>query len=338
MSRVLLLQIDGSLPNCALMRLAAHHRALGDEIVFRHAPTARSVARGLWDDFDRVYASLIFERSRPVAEALLRSYPDAVIGGTGWDVASSLEVVGVPTVGPYDYSLYPAFRASIGFTQRGCRLSCKFCVVPSKEGRNRAESSVAALWRGEPYPRHLLLLDNDFFGAPGWRENVRAIREGGFRVCWSQGINARLLDDEAAAAIMSVRYSDDAFKRPRFYSAWDSLKDEERLFAGLNALKRHGMRPDHVMVYVLIGYWAGETEDDWLYRQRRLLEWGARPYPMPYVRNHLTVGFQRWCVGGYHKRISWADWKRAKCQPKNLGDGADDAPLFRMPLRMAGEG
>lgn len=32
---VLLLQLDGKIPNIALMRLAAHHRALGDVVVLR---------------------------------------------------------------------------------------------------------------------------------------------------------------------------------------------------------------------------------------------------------------------------------------------------------------
>src|SRR5947209_4266248 len=113
--RVLLLQLDGKLPNLALMRVAAHHKKLGDDVTLRHAPTVRSVERGLWDDFGRVYASLIFERSRPVAERLRQIYPGAVIGGTGWDVGLKLEDAGINAVAP-DYSVYPSFRQSMGFT------------------------------------------------------------------------------------------------------------------------------------------------------------------------------------------------------------------------------
>ena len=98
----------------------------------------------------------------------------------------------------------------------------------------------------------------------------------------------------------------------------DNRKDEDRLFAGLEALKRHGVKPDHVMVYMLIGYWPGETQDDWLYRQERLRTFGARPYPMPFVRTIETVGFQRWCVGAYDKRVPWSRWVAARYQPRNL--------------------
>jgi hypothetical protein len=67
MTRVLLLQLDGKLPNIALMRIAAHHRDLGDDVELRRAGNAASLERGLWDRFDRVYASLIFESTRPLA-------------------------------------------------------------------------------------------------------------------------------------------------------------------------------------------------------------------------------------------------------------------------------
>jgi hypothetical protein len=317
--RVLLLQLDGKLPNVALMRVAAHHRALGNEVELRQAGNEGALGMDLWDaPPDLVYASLIFERTRPLAERLLVLRPDAMVGGTGWDVSSSLEAVGITTTAQ-DYSVYPHYTASIGFTQRGCRLRCGFCVVPKKEGANKGEQSVAALWRGHPWPKHLALLDNDFFGQPGWRDRVAEIVDGGFRVSFTQGINARLLCDDSARAIASMQYYDDSFKARRIYTAWDNRKDEGRLFAGLEALKRHGVKPDHVMVYMLIGYWPGETDDDRLYRQAKLRAWGARPYPMPFTRDRHLVGFQRWAVGAYDKRIPWADWVAADYNPRRLG-------------------
>ena len=50
----------------------------------------------------------------------------------------------------YDYSIYPEFTGSIGFTARGCRLRCGFCVVPRKEGKPRPINTIANIWRGEP--------------------------------------------------------------------------------------------------------------------------------------------------------------------------------------------
>jgi hypothetical protein len=327
--RVMLLQLDGSIPNLALMRLAKHHHARGDEVKLRRAPTIASVEKHLGDDFGRVYASLVFERTRPVADRLRQVYPDAVVGGTGWDYSTTLESLGIDEQRP-DYSVYPKYRHSIGFTQRGCRLKCEFCVVPKKEGAVKSVATIADIWRGEPHPKEVCLLDNDFFGQADWRERIRELREGNFKVCFNQGINARMLSDEAAEAIASVRYYDDQFKTRRVYTAWDSRPDEDVLFRGLERLKARGVKPDHIMVYMLIGYWAGEVEEDWLYRQRRLREFGCRPYPMPFVRNHLTTGFQRWVIGAYDKRVPWPDWKEAKCEPRNLGKAERrvSLPLF----------
>lgn len=318
--KVLLLQLDGKIPNLALMRLSAHHKALGDTVMFRRAANERAVAPNLGDHiFDRVYASLIFERTKPVGQAVLDSYPGAILGGTGWNLSTTLESLGI-TTRETDYSIYPRWQQSIGFTQRGCRLRCSFCVVPRKEGVVAEEQTISDIWRGDPWPRELLLLDNDFFGQLRWRERIAELQDGHFKVSFNQGINARMLTDETAAAIASVDYRDDSMRVKRIYTAWDNRKDEQRLFAGLEALVRCGVKPDHIMVYMLIGYWPGETTADREYRRAKLRAFGARPYPMPYIRSTELVGFQRWVVGAYDKRIAWDDWLRAGLRPERLRD------------------
>lgn len=311
--KVLIFQLDGKIPNIALMRIAAHHK--GDEITFRWTG---SPERELWDYPDIVYASCIFEKTKPAVEKLKQCFPNAIVGGTGFDVGSNLEAHGITTT-RQDYSLYPKWRQSIGFTQRGCRLKCSFCVVPKKEGAIREEQTIAELWRGGGWPRELILLDNDFFGQPNWRTRIEEIRSGKFKVSFNQGINARFLTDEAAEAAASVDYRADDMKTKRIYTAWDNRKDEERLMAGLNRLVKYGVKPDHIMVYILVGFWPGETEEDRLYRWKKLRDFGARPYPMPFTRTKELVGFQRWIVGAYDKRFSWEDWKAANFRPENLG-------------------
>jgi hypothetical protein len=320
--RVLLLQLDGKLPNIALMRIAAHYS--GHEVVLRHGGE-----RNLWDSaWDRVYASSIFQKSAPAVQRVLREHPQAIIGGTGVDLTTTLEQHGITTK-DQDYSIYPEFRASIGFTQRGCRLKCSFCVVPKKEGAVRQELTIAELWRGGPWPRELHLLDNDFFGQPNWRERIQEIRDGGFKVSFNQGINARCLTEEAAEAIASVNYRDDSMQVKRIYTAWDNRADEAQLFAGLNRLVKYGVKPDHIMVYMLCGFWPGETHADRDYRRARLRDFGARPYPMPFVRTSELLGFQRWVIGAYDKKIPWKDWAGAKWEPRNLRP-TPTFPLFEV--------
>jgi len=325
---VLLLQLDGKTPNLALMRLAAWHKSRGDAVAFRNAPNRTGVNRSLDDrDYSRVYGSLIFQASRPLAEHAQRVWPNIELGGTGWNISERLPSE-VEACRP-DYTLYPSYSHSLGFPQRGCRLHCPFCVVPRKEGANHAVATIADIWRGEPHPRNILLLDNDFFGQPHWRDRIDEIQTGGFRVSWNQGFNVRLIGDEEAAAIASVGYYDDQFKVRRLYTAWDNRKDEARLFRNLEALVLHGVKPDQIMVYLLVAYWDGPriTSDDH-YRREKLREFGCRPYPMPFVRTAETVGFQRWVVGAYDKRVSWAEWVRASYRPEKLGDGDPTPALF----------
>lgn len=328
---VLLLQLDAhSLPNIALARIAQHHRDQGDRVELRHIRTIEDLQPRLGDiGIDKVYGSLIFEKSRPLAEHAQRIYRHIELGGTGWNVTSNLADVGIAE-GKIDYSIYPRFRRSIGFTMRGCRLRCGFCVVPRKEGKARANATIDEIYRGEPYPRELLLLDNDLFGHPDWRSVVDAIVDGRFKVSFVQGINARFLDEETATALGRMQVRDDGMKRRRIYTAWDGKRDERRLFAGLDALvKFGGFSPDMIMVYMLIGHEAGETHADRDYRRARLRAFGCRPYPMPFVRTNELVAFQRWVVHRHDLHTTWERfYGEAGGEPRKLGMRRVSLPLF----------
>ncbi len=338
---VALYHLDGKLPNIALMRISAHHKALGDSVeLIRGKPVRGKVIALLSSPGsqkpDIVYGSTIFRTSRPVVSQLKALYPRAIIGGTGLyderNPGSLVEIgiepgvdilkhdlasIGIHTL-EQDYSIYPEFHQSIGFSQRGCRLKCDFCVVPRKEGKVRPEQSIASLWRGDPWPREVVLLDNDFFGNPEWRSRIAELRDGKFKVSFTQGINARCLTDEAAEAIASVNYRNDSMETKRIYTAWDNKGDETQLFNGLRRLVKYGVKPDNIMVFILVGFWPGETAADRDYRRQKLRDFGARPYPMPFVRTRELVGFQRWCMGAYDKRFSWEQWERAGYRPEKL--------------------
>jgi hypothetical protein len=343
--KVRLVQIDGKLPNLALMKLAHWHKAQGDEVFFTH-----SVHQDLFcQRSDRIYASAIFSFSAPRVELLRKEFPEAIVGGT-FDTNENRTVetlVGVEEYEHYDYSILPperdgkVFSASIGFTARGCRLKCGFCVVPKKEGRPRSVNTIADIWRGEPWPKHLHLLDNDFFGqAPEqWKARLAEIKEGKFKVCFNQGINTRMITPESAAALASVDCRDDSFKEKRLYTAWDNLRDEERFFRGVDTLEAAGIPPKHLLVYMLIGYDPAETWDRIMYRFRRMAARGILPYPMVYgERNrrlepdHLLYGkrtlgeFQRWVIRKYYKVISFDQYVSGAKDP--LPNWRETAPIY----------
>src|SRR5262245_55367106 len=99
------------------MRLAAYHRARGDSI----APLSRSPydEAPLLKRFDRVYGSAIFSFSALRVQRFKHEFPEAIVGGT-YDVAERVtveDIIGDADEG-LDYSLYPEFTASLGFTAR----------------------------------------------------------------------------------------------------------------------------------------------------------------------------------------------------------------------------
>ena len=321
--QVRLTQIDGKLPNLALMKLARYHSDRGHRLHF-----TKSVDRDMLEPaYDRVYGSAIFSFSAHRVARFLEQFPGAIVGGT-WNTADASTVeamLGIEEAERYDYSIYPGFTGSIGFTARGCRLKCGFCVVPKKEGKPRSVNTIAEIWRGAPWPKHLHLLDNDFFGQPRdqWQARLEEIRAGGFKVCLNQGINIRMIDDDSAAGLASVPYYDDAFKKRRLYTAWDNVGDEARFFAGVEKLAQHGIPPTHLLVYMLVGWDKRETWERVMYRFDKMTALGIRPYPMVYgdrmrglplggINTRIggrTLGeFQRWVVGMFYKFIPFENY------------------------------
>ena len=296
---VRLTQIDGKLPNLALMKLAHWHRAQGD-----HVTLTRRIYPDMFEPkYDRVYGSTIFKFSAAKIERFKEEWPDAVMGGTGtFDTVTVEDLIGEEYEN-YDYADYPDYEPSLGFTQRGCRLKCKFCVVPAKEGKPKSTNTIWDIWRGDPHPRKLHLLDNDFFGQSEdqWRARIAEIQDGGFKICLNQGINVRLISEEGAKALASVEYRDDQFKRRRIYTAWDNLKDEKVFYRGVGHLINAGIKPDQIMAYMLVGWAKDETWERLIYRFDKMVEMGIRPYPMVYDRDRKDLlAFQRWAVMGLY--------------------------------------
>jgi hypothetical protein len=307
---VRLTQLDGKFPNLALMKLSRFHRDQGDSIHFSRSPYRDM----LEPKYGRVYGSAIFSFSADRVARFRQEFPDAVIGGT-WnmdDLTTVEQFLGVEESERYDYSMYPDFDASIGFTARGCRLKCGFCVVPKKEGRPRSVNAINEIWRGAPWPRHIVLLDNDFFGQPRaqWEARVLELVHGKFRVCFSQGINIRMIDYAAAGALGALDFYNDDFSTRRLYTAWDNLGDEKKFFQGVDLLEKYGVSPRCLMVYMLIGYDPRETWDRVIYRFNKMVERGIRPYPMIYgdrtrrlLGNHTLAEFQRWAVRRMYMKV-----------------------------------
>lgn len=181
--------------------------------------------------------------------------------------------------------------------------------MPKKEGKPTSTNSIWDIWR-EGTQRCLVLLDNDFFGQDAWQDRITEIKEGGFKVNFCQGINVRMITPESAEAMASIPYYDTQFKARRLYTAWDNLGQENVFFKGFELLKQAGVKPSHIMVYMLIGYKPGETIEEIMYRYHKLKDAGCLPYPMVYdPKNKLLKKFQRWVIRRYDSVVPWQEYK-----------------------------
>lgn len=307
--RVRITHLDGKLPNMALMRLSSYMKHVGAQVTF-----SKSVERELFEgDYDYVFGSSIFGWSANARQLFIENFPNAFMGGTGTEDATTVEEMLGTAWEDLDYSIYPYFKQSIGFTQRGCRLKCSFCVVPRKEGRIVPSNTIAGIWRGSPHPKQVILLDNDFFGHPDWRARCDELMEGDFEVSLNQGINVRLIHKEGAEVLAKLKYRDDQFKVKRIYTAWDNRKDEEIFLRGIRLLTDAGIKPQNIMVYFLCGYWPGETMDDVLHRLRTMQALKLRPYPMVYNNENKELKkFQCYVIRRYYEIIPWEEYDPAK--------------------------
>ena len=107
MKRVKLVQLDGKLPNLALMKLAHWHRSQGDEV--RLSTSAQPTLLDQ-EGADIVYGSAIFRRSLPRVEILRALHPQAVLGGTGSGEKLSRTVEQALGLEEYSYEHYELFH------------------------------------------------------------------------------------------------------------------------------------------------------------------------------------------------------------------------------------
>lgn len=287
MAAIGLVSVDSKIPNLALMKLSAWHKAQGDTV---------KAYEPLFDSPDRIYASKVFDFTADYGY-----YPEGaeiVRGGTGYDMTVELPPE-IEAVYP-DYDLYQCDYA-MGFTTRGCIRRCPFCVVPRKEGRIRAVGDLYSFWRGQ---KRVKLLDNNLTSMPEHFELVvkQCIKER-VRVDFSQGLDIRLVTLEMAELLAQVRL----WKRIHF--AWDDIAIGREVREGIKVLEQGGVSLHDVTFYVLIGFDSTPEQD--LHRVETLRALRVNPFVMPYDKaESYQRRFARWCNNkAVFESCMWPDYK-----------------------------
>lgn len=298
--KIALYDVDSKIPNLALMKLARFHSERGDSVEWFDP---------LWaSTFDKIYASKIFDYS----DGSLLDPDQMEIGGTGWNLTVNLAPE-IEALQP-DYSLY-GYPHSIGFTMRGCRFRCKFCVVPEKEGRPASNNTIAEIWQQRDSD-FVMLLDNDFFGNPEWNDRIVEILKHGLRVSFSQGLNIRIITDEQAAALASVRFRNMSGEKKQVHFAWDQWgKGTEKLVdEGFARVTAAGIKPYQMAFFVLIGWHTTEEQD--LYRIDKLHGMGCDVFVMPYDRsNPYQKALARWNNRFVWRSVPWPEYRYGSWRP-----------------------
>jgi len=250
---VLLIDVDGRLPNLALMKLSTHYRSKGHKVWL-----------GKRDCFmggpDRVYASTLFYAppSERRNHRLRRHYGDKLtLGGTGTDIALRLPDT-VEALRP-DYGLYPELGdRAIGFITRGCPFTCPFCVVPPKEGKPRQVSDLNALLEGGRRQK-LILLDDNILSHPDADRFLTEMADRGIMVNFTQTLDLRLIDRDRAQLIRRIHCANTRFTRSNFHF---SLNHSRNLEVVARKYRLFDFKPRHNVEFVCMYGYDTTLEED----------------------------------------------------------------------------
>lgn len=306
-----LIDVDSrNYPNLALMKIAAWHKAQGDEVEWWWA----------FSQYDRIYMAKVFDNT--YTEDILEpvNAKEVIKGGTGYVLREEKTDIlrifhngawrevtdGQMQFGdikyseflPYDvehmypdYSLYPKLTndTAYGFLTRGCPRGCHFCIVSGKEGRrSRKVADLSEWWNGQ---KHITLMDPNLLACRQHMELLGQLIDSKAYVDVNQGFDARLLNERNIEAINAMKLKDIHF-------AWDYMKETKGVLRGLELYRKLAKRKPHGAygaVYVLTNY--DTTMDENLYRVYTLRDMGYDPYIMifnkPTAPQEIRL-LQRW--------------------------------------------
>lgn len=293
--RIGLIDVDGHhFPNLALMRISAWHKSQGDVVEW-------------WESefiyYDIVYMSKVFsDQYTPDAHTPMNC-GKVVKGGTGYciklgkDGKEYFDQSKSTTLPDYmekmfpDYSIYPQYDFAVAMTSRGCPRNCSFCHVVPKEGRCSIKvADVSDFWNGQEL---IECCDPNITACREKRELFRQYKETGAKICFNQGLDIRILNEEDIHDLNTMRIE-------KLHFAWDNPNED--LEKHFRYFKSKYKRPSRCgTVYCLTNFEDVSVEEHVeriLRRVYPLRDMGYDPYIMIYNKPsapRILKDLQRWC-------------------------------------------
>lgn len=294
MNKIGIVQVDGKLPNLALMKIAGYHENMGEAVEWYQGPMFS-------EQYSKIYASKLFSFSE-----MPQLPSNAITGGTGINFHNKLPQE-IEDSTP-SYSLYPTCNYHIGFSMKGCRFVCKFCCVPQKEGKPYNYNNIDEILINPNGGNRLMLLDNDFFGGQNWKSNLLRIIELKLKVCFVQGLNIRIITEEQATLLAQCNYQNSKFNQKYLTFAWDKYHDGKLIEKGIKICNDAGIPTKHMQFFVLIGFDTNHEQN--MERVIKLKEKGCMPFVMPYNKSDpYQKAFARWVnFRPIFKTVKWEDY------------------------------
>jgi hypothetical protein len=319
--RIMLIDVDSTIPNLALMKISTYYKSKGDNVKLVKLKLKRrkdgtlkdGVKVDLSDKPDNVYISVIFKKNKQVVDDLVSQHPDITfdIGGSGYNLQKELPPE-IEELKP-DYTLYPEFDYSMGFSSRGCFRKCGFCIVHEKEGAFRRTQHPQEWYN--PAFKKIIFHDNNILADKDWFIEITSwCMERKLEMWFNQGLDVRLVDEEIATQLYKTR---------NFHHiipfAFDDLIYEPAVRKGIALLREAGFTKNmlraKVQFYVYVD--SDEQYESGIYRCRELKKLGCSTYLMYNVENKQTqriIDLKRWTKA---KAIFWtfdiADYDPLMC-------------------------
>lgn len=264
-----LIDVDGhNFPNIVLMKIAAYHKSLGDDVEWYDPMFSGHM--------DKVYMSKIFTFTDDYIYNI--DSDEIVKGGTGYFYPTGGTELPEEIEHIYpDYSIYydkiPATReTAYGFLTRGCPRGCDFCIVGKKEGRcSKKVADLNQFWRGQKY---IEIMDPNLLACSEWKDLLQQLIDSKATVNINQGMDIRFMTEEKAEMINKLKVK-------LIHFAWDNYEFEtyEKLKKYRPLLKFNGRK---LRVYVLVNFNTTLEQD--LDRIYKLKELDYDPYVMIYEK------------------------------------------------------